>query len=29
MDVQKFLPEMTEIKFVETFKSEPKPETKS
>jgi hypothetical protein len=29
MDVQKFLPEMTEIKFVETFKTEPKPETKS
>jgi FKBP-type peptidyl-prolyl cis-trans isomerase 2 len=29
MDVQKFLPEMAEIKFVETFKSEPKPETKS
>jgi peptidylprolyl isomerase len=29
MDVQKFLPEMAEIKFVETFKSEAKPETKS
>src|SRR3989304_6286532 len=29
MDVQKFLPEMAEIKFVETFKAEPKPETKS
>jgi len=29
MDVQKFLPEMAEIKFVETFKSETKPETKS
>ncbi|MBM4400733.1 MAG: peptidylprolyl isomerase [Crenarchaeota archaeon] len=29
MDVQKFLPEITEIKFVETFKAEPKPETKS
>lgn len=33
MDVQKFLPELAEIKFVETFKSEPKteprPETKS
>jgi hypothetical protein len=26
MDVQKFLPEMTEIKFVESFRSEPKPE---
>jgi len=26
MDIQKFLPEFTEIKFVETFKSEPKPE---
>jgi peptidylprolyl isomerase len=26
MDVQKFLPEMAEIKFVETFRSEPKPE---
>jgi len=26
MDVQKFLPEMTEIKFVESFISEPKPE---
>jgi len=26
MDIQKFLPELTEIKFVETFKSEPKPE---
>jgi peptidylprolyl isomerase len=29
MDVQKFLPEMAEIKFVETFKSEAKLETKS
>ncbi|MBT0159411.1 peptidylprolyl isomerase [Candidatus Bathyarchaeota archaeon A05DMB-2] len=28
MDVQKFLPELDEIRFVETFKSEPKPETK-
>jgi len=28
MDVQKFLPEMTEIKFVESFRSEPKPEIK-
>jgi len=27
MDMQKFLPELTEIKFVETFKSEAKPET--
>jgi peptidylprolyl isomerase len=27
MDVQKFLPELTEIKFVESFRSEPKPET--
>jgi len=26
MDVQKFLPEMTEINFVESFRSEPKPE---
>jgi peptidylprolyl isomerase len=26
MDVQKFLPEFTEIKFVESFRSEPKPE---
>jgi peptidylprolyl isomerase len=26
MDLQKFLPEFTEIKFVETFRSEPKPE---
>ncbi len=26
MDMKKFLPEMTEIKFVETFKAEPKPE---
>ena len=26
MDIQRFLPELTEIKFVETFKSEPKPE---
>jgi len=28
MDVQRFLPELLEIKFIETFKSEPKPETK-
>ncbi len=28
MDVQRFLAELAEIKFVETFKSEPKPETK-
>jgi peptidylprolyl isomerase len=27
MDVQRFLPELTEIKFVEAFISEPKPET--
>jgi len=26
MDLQKFLPEFTEIKFVESFRSEPKPE---
>jgi peptidylprolyl isomerase len=26
MDAQKFLPELTEIKFVESFRSEPKPE---
>jgi len=26
MDIQRFLPELTEIKFVESFKSEPKPE---
>jgi peptidylprolyl isomerase len=26
MDVQRFLPELTEIKFVESFRSEPKPE---
>ena len=26
MDMQKFLPEFTEIKFVESFRSEPKPE---
>ena len=26
IDVQKFLPELTEIKFVESFRSEPKPE---
>jgi peptidylprolyl isomerase len=26
MDIQKFLPELTEIKFVEAFRSEPKPE---
>jgi peptidylprolyl isomerase len=29
IDVQKFLPEMAETKFVETFKAEPKTETKS
>ena len=29
MDVQKFFPETTAIKFVETFKAEPKPETKT
>jgi peptidylprolyl isomerase len=29
MDVQKFLPELTEIKFVESFKSEPKPEAET
>jgi peptidylprolyl isomerase len=29
MDVQRFLPELLEIKFIETFKSEPKPEAKS
>jgi peptidylprolyl isomerase len=28
MDIQKFLPELTEIKFVEAFKSEAKPEAK-
>ncbi|MGB9841671.1 MAG: FKBP-type peptidyl-prolyl cis-trans isomerase [Candidatus Bathyarchaeales archaeon] len=28
MDVQRFLPELAEIKFVETFKSEPKPAAK-
>ena len=27
MDLQKFLPEFTEIKFVESFISEPKPES--
>ncbi len=27
MDLQRFLPELTEIKFVESFRSEPKPET--
>lgn len=27
MDVQKFLPELTEINFIESFRSEPKPET--
>ena len=27
MDIQKFLPELTEIKFVEAFRSEPKSET--
>ena len=29
MDAQKFFPETTAIKFVETFKAEPKPETKT
>ncbi len=29
MDVQKFLPDLAETKFVETFKAEPKPEAKS
>jgi peptidylprolyl isomerase len=29
MDIQKFLPELTEIKFVEAFRSEPKPETEA
>ena len=29
MDMQRFLPELAEIKFVETFKSEPKPATKT
>jgi FKBP-type peptidyl-prolyl cis-trans isomerase 2 len=29
MDVQKFFPETTAIKFIETFKAEPKPETKT
>jgi peptidylprolyl isomerase len=29
MDVQKFFPEIAAIKFIETFKAEPKPETKS
>ena len=24
-DIQKFVPELTEVKFVETFKAEPKP----
>jgi FKBP-type peptidyl-prolyl cis-trans isomerase 2 len=28
MDVQKFFPELATIKFIETFKAEPKPETK-
>lgn len=28
MDVQRYLPELTEIKFVESFRSEPKPEAK-
>jgi peptidylprolyl isomerase len=28
-DVQKFFPDMAAVKFVETFKAEPKPETKS
>jgi peptidylprolyl isomerase len=28
MDVQKFFPEIAAVKFVETFKAEPKPETK-
>ncbi len=29
MDIQKFLPDLAETKFVETFKAEPKPEAKS
>jgi peptidylprolyl isomerase len=29
MDVQKFFPETTAIKFIETFKAEPKPEAKT
>jgi len=29
LDVQKFFPETTAIKFIETFKTEPKPETKT
>jgi peptidylprolyl isomerase len=29
MDLQKFLPELTEIKFVEAFRSEPKPEAET
>jgi peptidylprolyl isomerase len=29
MDTQKFLPKLTEIKFVEAFRSEPKPETEA
>ena len=29
MDIQKFLPEVVETKFVETFKAEPKPEVPS
>ncbi|MGB9914174.1 MAG: FKBP-type peptidyl-prolyl cis-trans isomerase [Candidatus Bathyarchaeales archaeon] len=29
IDVQRYLPEIAEIKFVETFKSEPKPATKT
>jgi len=29
MDAQKFFPDITTVKFVETFKAEPKPETKS
>jgi len=29
LDIQKYLPEITTVKFVETFKAEPKPETKT
>jgi len=29
LDIKKYLPEITTVKFVETFKAEPKPETKS
>jgi hypothetical protein len=29
MDMQKFFPDIAAVKFVETFKAEPKPETKA